>query len=54
MGPKEFEALRGRLDEREIPYRGPDLGVRNSVYVRDPDGLQVELLSAALLDMDFD
>jgi len=54
MAPEQFVALKGRLDAAGVEYRGPDLGVENSVYVRDPDGLQVELLTAPLLDTNFD
>lgn len=54
MTREQYEACKERLDQRGIEYRGPDLGVRNSVYVRDPDGLQIELLTAPLLDTNFD
>jgi glyoxylase I family protein len=54
MEPAQYAALRARLDERGIEYRGPDLGVKHSVYVRDPDGLQIELLTAPLRDTNFD
>ena len=33
---------------------GPTSGSQNSVYVRDPDGLQVELCTAPLMNTDFD
>lgn len=54
MAPGEYSALKERLHAAGVEYRGPDLGVANSVYVRDPDGLQVELCTAPLLDTDFD
>jgi glyoxylase I family protein len=54
MEPDQYAAVKARLDERGVEYRGPDLGVQNSVYVRDPDGLQVELLAVPLLSTDFD
>lgn len=54
MEPGQYAALKARLDEQGIEYRGPDLGVKNSVYLRDPDGLQIELLSAPLRSTDFD
>lgn len=54
MAPAEFEALKGRLQAAGIEYRGPDLGVTGSVYVRDPDGLQIELCTAPLRDTEFD
>ena len=50
--PEQFEALKGRLDEHGIEYLGPDRGITNSVYFRDPDGIQIELLREPLLRMD--
>ena len=54
MAPEQFVALKERLAAAGVEYRGPDLGVQNSVYVRDPDGLQVELCTAPLMDTEFD
>ena len=54
MAPEQFGALKDRLHAAGVEYRGPDLGVENSVYVRDPDGLQIELCTAPLLDTSFD
>ncbi len=54
MAPEQFAALKDRLHAAEVEYRGPDLGVEKSVYVRDPDGLQIELCTAPLLDTSFD
>jgi glyoxylase I family protein len=54
MEPEQYEALKARLDAAGVEYRGPDLGVQHSVYVRDPDGAQIELLTAPLLDTNFD
>ena len=50
--PASFEELKRRLDARGIPYLGPDRGVANSVYFKDPDGIQIELLREPLLRMD--
>ena len=50
--PASFEELKRRLDARGIPYLGPDRGVANSVYFKDPDGIQIELLREPLLQMD--
>jgi len=50
--PEQFEALKGRLDEHGIEYIGPDRGITNSVYFRDPDGIQIELLREPLWEMD--
>jgi glyoxylase I family protein len=54
MAPENYRALKARLDAEGVEYRGPDLGVENSVYLRDPDGLQIEICTAPLLDTDFD
>jgi glyoxylase I family protein len=54
MDPEQFAALKDRLHAARVDYRGPDLGVQNSVYLRDPDGLQIELCTAPLLDTIFD
>ncbi len=50
--PEQFEALKASLDEHAIPYLGPDRGITSSVYFRDPDGIQIELLREPLLEMD--
>jgi glyoxylase I family protein len=39
---EEFEAARKRLDEAGIDYLGPDRGVDNSLYIRDPNGVGIE------------
>ena len=54
MAPENFADLKVRLAEAGVAYRGPDLGVENSVYIPDPDGLQIEICTAPLLDTDFD
>jgi glyoxylase I family protein len=43
--PDAHAKLRARLDELEIPYDGPQRGIPESMYLRDPDGVGVELLS---------
>jgi glyoxylase I family protein len=53
MTPENFEAAKLRVEAAGIEYRGPDLGVKNSIYMRDPDGIQIEILSHPLLDTDF-
>jgi glyoxylase I family protein len=45
-------SLKQRLDERGVPYLGPDRGITNSVYFKDPNGIQIELLREPLLQMD--
>ncbi|CAB4856000.1 unannotated protein [freshwater metagenome] len=53
MTPENFEAAKLRVEAAGIEYRGPDLGVKNSIYMRDPDGIQIEILSHPLLDTNF-
>ncbi|MGH3314574.1 MAG: VOC family protein [Nocardioidaceae bacterium] len=43
VGDEEFKAARARLDEAGIEYVGPDRGVEDSVYFRDPNGAPIEL-----------
>jgi glyoxylase I family protein len=43
-----LDAVRRRLDEAGVGYLGPDRGLSDSVYVRDPDGIQIELLAQPL------
>jgi glyoxylase I family protein len=43
VGDEEFRAVRARLDEAGIEYVGPDRGVEDSVYFRDPNGAPIEL-----------
>jgi glyoxylase I family protein len=40
--PEEFAAARERLDAAGIDYLGPDRGVENSLYIRDPNGVGLE------------
>lgn len=47
-----YEAIRQRLDAAGISYLGPDRGLTNSIYVKDPDGIQIELLAEPLRIMD--
>lgn len=42
--PERFEELKARLVDAGIDYLGPDRGVPESMYFKDPDGIQVELL----------
>jgi len=44
-----WEALRVRLDDEGVPYVGPDRGIEESMYLRDPDGIGIELLSDPLM-----
>jgi glyoxylase I family protein len=44
-----WEQLRAALDEAGVPYVGPDQGIEESMYLRDPDGIGIELLSDPLM-----
>jgi glyoxylase I family protein len=45
----QWEAAQKRLDEAGVKYAGPDLGIEESMYFKDPDGIQIELLSDPLM-----
>ena len=48
--PRErWEQLRDTLDAAGVKYAGPDLGIEESMYLKDPDGIQIELLSDPLM-----
>jgi glyoxylase I family protein len=47
--PEVHATLRARLDERGISYDGPQRGIPESLYLRDPDGIGIELLSDELM-----
>jgi len=44
-----WEECQRRLDEAGVKYAGPDLGIPESMYFKDPDGIQIELLSDPLM-----
>src|SRR4051812_36307755 len=44
-----WEEIRARLDEAGVEYAGPDRGIEESMYFKDPDGIQIELLSDPLM-----
>jgi glyoxylase I family protein len=46
---ESWDAIRARLDAAGIPYAGPDIGIPESMYFKDPDGIQIELLSDPLM-----
>jgi glyoxylase I family protein len=50
--PEQFEPLKSRLEEHSVPYIGPDRGATDSLYFKDPDGIQIELIREPLLVMD--
>lgn len=49
--PEAFEASKARLRDAGVDYRGPDMGVEESIYFKDPDGIQVELIRQPLFEM---
>jgi glyoxylase I family protein len=53
MAPEEYAKVVESLDEHGVEYIGPDRGLEESVYFRDPDGIQVELTSVPLENFDF-
>ena len=44
-----WEEVQGRLDAAGVEYAGPDRGIEESMYFKDPDGIQIELLSDPLM-----
>jgi glyoxylase I family protein len=44
-----WEEVRARLDQAGVEYAGPDRGIEESMYLKDPDGIQIELLSDPLM-----
>lgn len=44
-----WEQLRTVLDDAGVPYDGPQRGIEESMYLRDPDGIGIELLSDPLM-----
>jgi len=49
--PEVFEASKQRLTGAGVDYRGPDLGVEESIYFKDPDNIQIELIRQPLFEM---
>jgi glyoxylase I family protein len=47
--PDKHAMLQARLDDLGIPYDGPQRGIPESLYLRDPDGIGIELLSDELM-----
>ncbi len=43
VSPGQFDAAKKRLDEAGVEYLGPDRGVEESMYFRDPNGVGLEL-----------
>jgi len=49
--PAVFEAAKVTLAAAGVTYLGPDMGVEESIYFKDPDGIQVELIRQPLFEM---
>jgi glyoxylase I family protein len=47
--PDVHATLRAKLDAAGLAYDGPQRGIPESIYLRDPDGIGVELLSDELM-----
>ena len=43
VGDAEFAALKQKLDDAGVEYLGPDRGAEDSLYIRDPNGMGIEL-----------
>jgi glyoxylase I family protein len=43
ISAQQFGAAKAKLDEAGVDYLGPDRGVEESMYFRDPNGVNVEL-----------
>ena len=43
VGYEQFREARSRLDAAGVEYAGPDRGVEDSIYFRDPNGAPIEL-----------
>jgi glyoxylase I family protein len=44
-----WDEIRARLDAEGIAYDGPQRGIPESLYLRDPDGIGLEMLSDPLM-----
>src|SRR6478752_754286 len=49
MPRDQWEQAQKRLEAEGVSYAGPDLGIEESMYFKDPDGIQIELLSDPLM-----
>jgi glyoxylase I family protein len=48
--PETFEALKRKLDDAGVAYIGPERAAE-SVYFKDPDNIQVELIRQPLMEV---
>ena len=49
--PEVFESAKQRLTDAGLGFVGPDMGVKESIYFKDPDNIQVELIRQPLFEM---
>jgi glyoxylase I family protein len=49
VAPDKHAQLRAKLDAGGVAYDGPQRGIPESLYLRDPDGIGIELLSDELM-----
>ena len=50
--PENLARTKARLEERGVAYLGPDRGITTSIYFKDPDGIQIELIAEPLRIME--
>ena len=43
ISPEQYAAAKKKLDDAGVEYLGPDRGVEESMYFRDPNGVNLEL-----------
>jgi glyoxylase I family protein len=48
VSAESFSALKAKLDDAGIEYLGPDRGVEDSLYIRDPNGVGIEFYQETL------
>jgi glyoxylase I family protein len=48
ISPEQFAAAKKKLDDAAVDYLGPDRGVLDSMYFRDPNGIGLELYAEEL------
>jgi glyoxylase I family protein len=48
ISPEQYAAAKQKLDAAGVDYLGPDRGVEESMYFRDPNGVGLELYREAL------
>lgn len=49
--PETFVEAKARLESAGVDYVGPDMGVEESIYFKDPDGIGLELIRQPLMEM---